>query len=56
MRLPGSGINLDKELEAFERRWVQEALEQTQQVKSEAARLLGVDRNRMNYLCRKYDL
>jgi DNA-binding NtrC family response regulator len=56
VRLPGSGINLDKELEAFERRWVQEALEQTQQVKSEAARLLGVDRNRMNYLCRKYDL
>jgi len=25
-------------------------------VKSEAARLLGVDRNRMNYLCRKYNV
>lgn len=55
-RLPPGGINLDKELEAFERRWLQEALEQTKQVKAEAARLLGVDRNRLNYLCRKYNL
>jgi len=43
-------------LEAFERRWVSEALEQAKYRKSEAARLLGVDRNRLNYLCRKYDL
>jgi DNA-binding NtrC family response regulator len=55
-RLSASGINLDKEIEAFERRWVQEALEQAKQVKSEAARLLSVDRNRLNYLCRKYHL
>jgi DNA-binding NtrC family response regulator len=55
-RLPSGGINLDKELEAFERRWVAEALEQVKQVKADAARLLGVDRNRLNYLCRKYDL
>ena len=27
-RLPSGGINLGKEMEAFERRWVQEALEQ----------------------------
>ncbi|MGH9746483.1 MAG: sigma-54 interaction domain-containing protein, partial [Candidatus Acidiferrales bacterium] len=56
VRLPGTGINLDKEIEAFERKWVQEALEQAKTVKAEAARLLGVDRNRMNYLCRKYGL
>jgi DNA-binding NtrC family response regulator len=55
-RMPPSGIHLDKEIEAFERRWVQEALEQVKQVKSDAARLLGVDRNRLNYLCRKYNL
>jgi DNA-binding NtrC family response regulator len=52
----GGGINLDKELEAFERRWVNEALEQAKHVKAEAARLLGVDRNRLNYLCRKHEL
>ena len=56
VRLSGNGINLDREIEAFERRWVQEALEQAKQVKSDAARLLGVDRNRLNYLCRKYSL
>jgi DNA-binding NtrC family response regulator len=55
-RLPSTGIKLDKEIEAFESRWVQEALEQASQVKSEAAKLLGVDRNRLNYLCRKYNL
>jgi len=55
-RLPSDGINLDKEIEAFERRWLQEALEQAKQVKTEAARLLGLDRNRLNYLCRKYNM
>jgi DNA-binding NtrC family response regulator len=55
-KLPPSGIKLDKEIEAFECRWVQEALEQSKRVKADAAKLLGVDRNRMNYLCRKYNL
>ncbi len=54
--MPSGGINLDKEMEAFERRWVAEALEQAKTVKADAARLLGVDRNRLNYLCRKYEL
>jgi two-component system, NtrC family, response regulator AtoC len=55
-RLPATGIKLDKEIEAFERRWIQEALEQAKNVKADAANLLGVDRNRLNYLCRKYNL
>jgi DNA-binding NtrC family response regulator len=55
-RLPADGIDLDKELDATERRWVQEAMQQSKQVKTEAARLLGVDRNRMNYLCRKHNM
>jgi DNA-binding NtrC family response regulator len=55
-RLPAGGIELDKELGAVERRWVQEAMQQSKQVKTEAARLLGVDRNRLNYLCRKHGL
>jgi transcriptional regulator with PAS, ATPase and Fis domain len=54
LRLPAGGVDLDKELEDYERRWLQEALQQAKQSKSEAARLLGVDRNRINYLCRKY--
>ncbi len=55
-KLPATGIKLDREIESFESRWVKEALEQAKNVKSEAARLLGVDRNRLNYLCRKYNL
>ena len=55
-RLPAGGIDLDKEIASFEKRWVQEALQQAKQAKSEAARLLSVDRNRLNYLCRKYGL
>lgn len=54
--MPAGGINLDKEMETFERRWVTQALEQAEQVKADAAKLLGVDRNRLNYLCRKYEL
>jgi DNA-binding NtrC family response regulator len=56
LRLPATGIHLDKEMEAYERRWVAEALEQAKNVKLEAAKLLNVDRNRLNYLCRKYNL
>jgi DNA-binding NtrC family response regulator len=43
--LSSGGIDLDKEIESFEKRWLQEALQQSKQVKDEAARLLGVDRN-----------
>jgi transcriptional regulator with PAS, ATPase and Fis domain len=55
-RFPSGGIDLDTELNGFERRWLHEALQQSKQVKAEAARLLGVDRNRLNYLCRKHNL
>lgn len=56
VRMPADGIDLDKEMEAHERKWVETALDQGKHVKAEAARLLGVDKNRMNYLCRKYRL
>jgi DNA-binding NtrC family response regulator len=54
--LPVGGINLDQEMGAFEKRWVQQALQKSKENKSEAARLLGLDRNRLNYLCRKHRL
>jgi DNA-binding NtrC family response regulator len=56
VRMPADGIDLDKEMEAYEQKWVETALDQGKHVKAEAARLLGVDKNRMNYLCRKYRL
>jgi DNA-binding NtrC family response regulator len=54
--LPAGGINLDDEVGAFEKRWVQQAMQKSKDNKSEAARLLGLDRNRLNYLCRKHKL
>ena len=54
--LPTGGIDLDKELRSYERHWLEEALKHAKDGKSEAARLLGVDRNRLNYLCRKHGL
>lgn len=55
-RLPASGIKLDEELGAYERKLVETALNQAGKDKAAAARLLGVDRNRMNYLQRKFSL
>jgi DNA-binding NtrC family response regulator len=55
-RLPAGGIDLNKEIEAYERKWVEATLAQSKGSKVEAARLLGIDKNRMNYLCRKHRL
>ena len=54
--LPADGIDLNEEIEAYERKWVKAALEQAKESKAEAARLLRIDKNRMNYLCRKHKL
>jgi DNA-binding NtrC family response regulator len=54
--LPAEGIDLNEEIEAYERKWVKAALEQSKESKAEAARLLRIDKNRMNYLCRKHRL
>lgn len=54
-RLPlARAINLDQEVADYERQWLQLALAQAGGVKAEAARLLGLNRDRMKYLCRKH--
>ena len=54
--IPSSGFSLDEQVDAYERSLVETALEQSGGVKVRAARLLGVDANRMKYLCRKHGL
>jgi DNA-binding NtrC family response regulator len=54
--LPSSGIRLGEELKAFEKRWVEVALEKSKGVKVEAARLLGLNKDKLKYLCRKYGI
>jgi len=55
-RLPAAGFDLEGELAAFEKKWIEAALAQSDGVKSHAAKLLGVNKDRMKYLCRKHDL
>ena len=55
-RIATSGFRLDDELEEHEKRCVEAALSQSNRIKSEAAKLLGVNRNRLDYLCRKFGL
>jgi DNA-binding NtrC family response regulator len=49
-------LNLETEVERFQSRLLELALRKAGGVKVEAARLLGIDKNRMMYLCRKHDL
>ncbi|HKW87544.1 MAG TPA: sigma-54 dependent transcriptional regulator [Candidatus Acidoferrales bacterium] len=55
-RLPAAGIKLSDEIEAYEKKLVETALQQSSRDKTGAAKLLGVDRNRINYLTRKHGL
>ncbi len=55
-RLPSSGIQLEEEVAKFERQWLESALSEAKGVKAEAAQRLGINRDRMKYLCRKYRL
>ena len=52
----GHPIDLPSAVERFEQQLVEQALARAGGVKVEAARLLGVDKNRMMYLCRKHRL
>jgi hypothetical protein len=47
---------LDELVEGFERHLVEKALKEAGGVKIQAARILGVDKDRMKYLCRKYGI
>jgi DNA-binding NtrC family response regulator len=56
LRLPPSGINLEEEVAIFERRLIELAIAEAHGVKAHGARLLGLDKQKMKYLCRKYSL
>jgi len=54
--LPDSGIMLEKHVAEFERTLLANALEKSAGKKKEAAQLLGLNKDQMKYLCRKYNL
>jgi len=54
--LPPHGIRLQDQVAAYERRWIEAALARTKGVKVQAAQLLGLNKDKMKYLCRKHHL
>jgi DNA-binding NtrC family response regulator len=54
--LPPQGIRLEEQVAAYERRWIEAALAHAEGVKMKAARLLGLNKDKMKYLCRKHHL
>jgi DNA-binding NtrC family response regulator len=54
--LPEAGFRLEEHLARHERDLLRAALQRAGGVKTQAARLLGVNKDRMKYLCRKHDL
>jgi DNA-binding NtrC family response regulator len=52
--IPENGIRMDEAVEQFERELLRTALDKVKGVKIRAAEMLGIDKNRMKYLCRKY--
>ena len=54
--VPEGGILLEKSVADFERGLLSDALKRSRGIKKEAATLLGLNRDQMKYLCRKYNL
>jgi DNA-binding NtrC family response regulator len=54
--IPEEGVNFDTEMERIELAYLTAALNRTGGKKSAAAALLGIDSQRMKYLCRKRNL
>jgi len=40
----------------FEKQWIELAIKEADGVKAHAARLLGLNKEKMKYVCRKYSL
>ncbi|MEE8386276.1 MAG: sigma-54 dependent transcriptional regulator [Dehalococcoidia bacterium] len=54
--IPDEGFRLEEHMARHEEGILKVALKQAGAVKTRAAKLLGVNKDRMKYLCRKYDL
>ena len=54
--IPEEGVDFDGEMERIERAYLSAALRRTEGRKSAAAEILGLDSQRMKYLCRKFKL
>jgi two-component system response regulator PilR (NtrC family) len=51
-----AGLRFDQAVEQFERQLILDAIHRSDGVKKRAAEMLGIDGNKMKYLCRKYKI
>jgi DNA-binding NtrC family response regulator len=56
LHIPASGINIEEEVAIFEKHLIELAISEAHGIKAHAARLLGLNKEKMKYLCRKYSL
>ncbi|MCI0589930.1 MAG: sigma-54-dependent Fis family transcriptional regulator, partial [Planctomycetes bacterium] len=54
--IPAEGILWDRQVEKFERGLLERALSLSKGKKVDAAQILGLKKDQMKYLCRKYGL
>ncbi len=54
--IPEGGVNFDEEMARIEAAYVRAALRRSEGSKVVAARLLQIDKQKMHYLCRKYEI
>jgi DNA-binding NtrC family response regulator len=54
--IPEEGVNFDQEISRIEVAYLEAALRRTSGNKMSAARLLQIDKQKMHYLCRKYQI
>jgi DNA-binding NtrC family response regulator len=54
--IPEDGVNFDEEIARIEAAYLTAALRRSQGSKIGAARLLRIDKQKMHYLCRKYEI
>jgi len=54
--LPDDDVDFDREMESFEKRLILHAYEKSGRVKAKAAKMLGIDRNRLRYKLEKYGI
>jgi transcriptional regulator with PAS, ATPase and Fis domain len=54
--IPEGGVNFDEEISRIEVAYLEAALRRTKGSKIGAARLLNIDKQRLHYLCRKYQI
>ncbi len=56
LSMPEGDVDFDREMDDYERRLILHAFEKSDKVKARTAKMLGIDRNRLRYILKKYGI